>query len=118
VEEAVPSNSAPSEQMVDGDFDNTKIEDNGVQCLEATEEPNQDKQSIALKKDIQEQSPNPLELLTWSEKLSLRFKALDGYCIYCIRFYCLSILEGNFPSSKYDFDSCLHVSYLSTYFIF
>lgn len=78
VEEAVPSNSAPSEQMVDGDFDNTKIEDSGVQCLEATEEPNQDKQSIALKQDIQEQSPNPLELLTWSEKLSLRFKALDG----------------------------------------
>lgn len=78
VEEAVPSNSVSSEQMVDGDFDNTKIEDMGVQCLEATEEPNQDKQFIALKQEIQEQSPNPLELLTWSEKLSLRFKALDG----------------------------------------
>lgn len=77
-EEAVPSNSGPSEQMVDVDFDNANIENSGVQCLEATEEPNQDKQFVTLKQDIEEQSPNPLELLTWSEKLSLRFKALDG----------------------------------------
>jgi len=58
------------------DSNNLMVPDLG--SAQATEEPNQDKQSIALKQDIQEQSPNPLELLTWSEKLSLRFKALDG----------------------------------------
>ena len=43
VEEVILGNYVPLEKMVEKYLDNIKIENSGEQCLEAMEEPNQDK---------------------------------------------------------------------------
>eukprot|EP00252_Welwitschia_mirabilis_P012521 TRINITY_DN2761_c0_g1_i7.p1 TRINITY_DN2761_c0_g1~~TRINITY_DN2761_c0_g1_i7.p1 ORF type:complete len:980 (+),score=279.61 TRINITY_DN2761_c0_g1_i7:376-2940(+) len=53
-------------------------DDTGEQFSQATEEPKEDIKITDSKEETSEQAPDPLQLLSWSERLYQRFKELEG----------------------------------------